>query len=160
MTTNSNPDADDYKRLEAYMDAVEGNGPQTTLLALLQDAGVDLPSPESLTDKQLTATLWIVIEALADLGAFLSSTNHLSDRELYVLLWTRTLREDHPIVPEEFPMVTHIDILGGGSNEDTETYLKYYADARERELFAGMSTTPIPEHEEPPFHRDHLLPGS
>ena len=142
------------------MDAVEGNGPQTTLLALLVDAGVDLTRPEELTDTQLTTTLWIVINALADLGVFLSSTNHLSDRELYTLLWTKSLREDHPIVPEEFPMVTHINILGGWSNEDIETYLKYYATAQDRERFAGMRTAPIPEHEEPPFHRDQLLPGS
>ena len=158
MKPNWDSDADDYKRLEAYMDAVEGNGPQTTLMALLHDAGVDLPPPESLSDIQLTATLWIVINALADLGAFLSSTNHLNDRELYVLLWSKTLREDHPIVTEEFPMVTLIDILGGCSNDDIEIYLRYYADPEERERFAAMGPDPIPEHQEVPFHRDHLLP--
>ena len=152
-------DFEDYKKFEAYMDAVEGNSPQTTLLALLEDAGVELPAPEGLTDPELTALLWRVIHELAELGAYLTSTNHLSDRELYTILRRDTLREDHPIVPEEFPMVTHIDLLGGGSNQDIQTFLKYYADDEERASFAvDGNTSPIPCHEDPPFRRDHLLP--
>jgi hypothetical protein len=119
---------DDYKRLEAYMDAVEGNGPQTTLFALLQEAGIDMPA--------------------------------LSDRELYTVLWQDTLIQEHPIVPDEFQMMTHIDLLGGWSNEDMRTYLKYYADDQERARFASETNAAIPEHEDPPFRRDHLLPGT
>ena len=44
--------------------------------------GIALPAPEELTDAQLSAKLWEVIEALAFLGAYLEHTDHLSDREL------------------------------------------------------------------------------
>ena len=152
--------SDDNKRLEKYMGAVEGNGPQTTLFALLKEAGIDMPNPDDLSDSELTATLWKVIEGLADLGVYLSSTNHLSDRELYTVLWTETLLEDHPIVSDEFQMMTHIDILGGWSDDDTQIYLKYYADEEYRAHFASQFNASIPEHEDPPYHRDHLLPGA
>ena len=151
---------DDYKRLEAYMDAVEGNGPQTTLFALLQEAGIDMPAPDALSDSELTALLWKIIEGLADIGVYLTSTDHLSDRELYTVLWQDTLIQEHPIVPDEFQMMTHIDLLGGWSNEDMRTYLKYYADDQERARFASETNAAIPEHEDPPFRRDHLLPGT
>jgi hypothetical protein len=62
---------EDEKALEAYMNAVEGNGPQTTLLALLETAGITLVPPEELNDSDLTILLWRVIEGLADLGAYL-----------------------------------------------------------------------------------------
>ena len=160
MATHFDDDTDDYKRLEAYMDTVEGNGPQTTLFALLKEAGIDMPSPDKLSDTELTTLLWKIIEALADMGVYLSSTDHLSDRDLYTVLWTDTLLQYHPIVSDEFPMVTHIDLLEGWSDEDQETYLKYYADDEERARRAAESSAPIPEHEDPPFRRDHLLPGA
>lgn len=153
-------DTDDYKKLVEYMDAVEGNGPQTTLFALLNDAGIQMPAPDALSDSELTTLLWKVIEGLGDLGVSLTSTNHLNDRNLYTVLWQHTLLQDHPIVPEEFQMMTHIDLLGGWSEEDTQIYLKYYADDEERARIALETNAILPEHEDPPFRRDHLLPGS
>ena len=64
-----------------------------------------------------------MINGMADLGAFLYSTDHLSDRELYSTLWRDKLPEEHPIVSEDFPLMTHIDLLGGWSERDIETYL-------------------------------------
>jgi hypothetical protein len=152
-------DPKEKKAFEAYLNAVEGNGPQTTLFAILQESGVPLPAPEGLEDSVLTVTLWKVINALAEIGVYLDWTNHLSDRELYTLLWRNTLREDHPVVPEKFEMMTCIDILGGWSNEDIQTHLKYYADEEERRQFAAeWGDQTLPEHVDPPFSRDHLLP--
>jgi len=142
------------------MDAVEGNGPQTTLFALLEEARVPVPSPDEISDSDITAVLWKVIDGMAELGAYLTSTNHLSDRELYEVLWNNLLREDHPIVSEEFPLMTHIDILGGWSNEDMQTYLTYYADEETRQDASENGTVPIPDHVDPPYQRDHLLPSS
>jgi hypothetical protein len=153
--SDANPDE---KLLEAYMEAVEGTGPQTTLLALLEEAGINLPAPEELADHELSVVLWRVIEALAEEGAFLDSTDHLSDRELYTILMRDTLRAEHPVVPKEFQMVTCLDILGGWSNEDIQTYLRYYADDRERQKLAAEWNQSIPEHVDPPYRRDHLLP--
>jgi hypothetical protein len=145
--------------MEAYMDAVEGNGPQTTLFALLENAGVAVPPPDSISDSEITEVLWKIIHAMAELGAYLSSTNHLSDRELYVVLWNDILRQDHPIVPEQFPLVSLMDVLGKWSDEDIETWLTYYADEDARRRASEYGTRALPDHVDPPYQRDHLLPG-
>jgi hypothetical protein len=85
------------------------------------------------------------------------STDHLSDRELYAVLYQQTLREEHPIVPPQFPMVTHIDLLGGWSADDIRTYLTYYADADERRESINNGYD-LPEHLDLPYRRDRLLP--
>ena len=59
----------------------------------LVEMGIALPPLEDLTDGQLSAKLWEVIEALAFLGVYLEHTDHLSDRELYSQLWNEELRE-------------------------------------------------------------------
>jgi hypothetical protein len=150
---------DDYDKFCEIMESVEGRGPQTTLFALLTEAGVALPQPEDVAETDLSGILWTVIHGMADQGAVLSSTDHLSDLELYSVLWRETLREEHPVVPDDYPMTTHIDLLGGWSNEDRHNYLKYYADAEERER-AKREGDNVPDHVDPPYSRDHLLPGS
>jgi hypothetical protein len=149
---------DDYEKFEEIMATIEGDGPQTTLFALLKEAGVLLPYPDDVTDADLSKVLWDVIHGLAEQGAFLSYTDHLSDRELYSTLWHETLREEHPIVPDDYPLMTHIDMLGGWSNEDIHNNWKYYADdeQRQRAMAEGQS---LPDHVDPPYSRDHLLPG-
>ena len=47
-------DSGDYKQYEAAMDTVAGNGPQTTLFALLTEAGIPLPRPEDIADDDLS----------------------------------------------------------------------------------------------------------
>src|SRR5579871_5023041 len=73
--------------------------PWTSHFKQLTDAGVDLPRPESLSDAELTAKLWEVIQAMAKTHVYLEHTNHLSDRELYTHLWTDSLREEVADVP-------------------------------------------------------------
>jgi len=152
--------SDDWKAMEAYMDAVEGTGPQTTLFALLEEDQVAVPPPDTISDSDITEVLWKVIHAIAEHGAYLSSTNHLSDRELYVVLWNDILREDHPIVPEEFPLVIFMDVLGRWNNDDIKTWLTYYADEEARQRSSEYGAAPLPEHVDPPYQRDHLLPNS
>jgi len=135
--------------------------PLMTHFQQFTEAGVELPAPESLDDRRLTARLWEVIEALARLRVFLSQTDHLSDRELYALLWRELLREPVKDMPLDEASAWHLDILGSGSGEDTYLYLKYYADEvwRQRWL-ADFPTDEMPEHEEPPYDRDRHLPAA
>jgi hypothetical protein len=144
---------------EKYIDAMEWEAPQTTLFAILQEAGIPLPNPDDVSDHDISATLWTVINGLWDQGVILYSTNHLSDRELYTLLWTDLLLQTGPIIPEEVSVTTHLDILGGWSSDDLEVFLRYYADDEARQECGKHYGKPIPEHVEPPYDRDRLLPG-
>lgn len=143
-----------WKYVADYEDA-----PWTTHFQQLEDAGVSLPRPDSLKDEELTAKLWEVIRTLALLNVFIEQTDHLSDRELYTHLWTDCLREETKALPLVAGSACHIPMLGRCSEEDNLRYLKYYADDDWRqhwqEQFPGDL---MPEHEDPPYDRDHLLP--
>jgi hypothetical protein len=150
---------DNRDSFEKYIDAMEGNGPETTLLAMLQEAGIPLPNPDDVSDREMSATLWKVIDGLWDQGVVLYSTDHLSDRELYALLWTDLLLQPEPILPEEIAVTTHLDILGSWSTDDLEVFLRYYADEETRQEWGKDYGKPIPDHVDPPYDRDRLLPG-
>jgi hypothetical protein len=146
-------------RFFQYLRAIEGEGPQTTLLALITGDGVQVPSPDELSDEQLSVKLWEVIHAIHNHGALLYSTDHLCDRELYRKLYEQTLIEEYPIVPEGYLHSCHIDLLGfGGDEKDDQAYLKYYADDKTRQRWQRDFNVTLPERAIPPFHRDESLP--
>lgn len=135
------------------------SAPLTCEFDRLTEQGVELPEPESMTDEQLTAKLWEVIERLAAMRVFLSNTNHLSDRELYADLWSDLLREMNPLMPYDENSAYHIDPLGGCSEEDIHQYMKYYADDEYRSRWQkDWPDYEMPPHEVPPYDRDRLLP--
>ena len=142
-----------------YLETLEDDGPKPTLFAVLSDGGIPLPNPEDVTDADINRVLWRVINGLWDYGVILYSTDHLSDRELYTLLWTLLLGEQDDIIPDDVAVTTHLDILGGWSNEDIENYLRYYADEGDRKEWAQESGRSLPEHVDPPYDRDRFLPG-
>ena len=151
--------AQEEARFLEYMHAIEGEGPQTTLMALISDDGVQVPPPGELNDEQLSAKLWEVIHAIHKHGAHLYTTDHLSDRELYTKLYEEILTEEYPIVPEGFPHASLIDLLGyGGDENDDQLYLKYYADENTRQRWATEFNVRLPERAAPPFNRDESLP--
>ena len=132
--------------------------PWTTNFQQLENAGVSLPAPESLNDKELTAKLWEVIQKLALLHVYIEQTDHLSDRQLYSHLWTESLREETKAMAMAGG-AWHIQILGGCSEEDNQLYLKYYADEDwRRQWHKDFPSDPIPTHVDPPYDRDRLLP--
>lgn len=133
--------------------------PQIAPFDLLVRGGMELPEPEALDDAQLGPKLWEVIRGMAMLRHFLYSTDHLSDRELYEALWRDILRQEVPDMPVDMDSAWHIDLLGSGSEEDSQLYLRYYADEDYRRDWAkDWPDDPMPPSEKPPFDRDRLLP--
>ena len=135
--------------------------PWTTHYQQLEEAGLELPDPETMDDEKLTAKLWQVIEALAGMRVFVDSTNHLSDRELYTELWSDVLREDTKAMVLDEYSAWHIDLIGSGSDEDIYLWMKHYADDKTRRQW--MNDWPdyeMPDHEDPPYDRDRHLPGA
>lgn len=132
---------------------------ETSHFNQLQELGIELPAPEELEDSQLSAKLWEVIHGMAKLNIFLSQTDHLSDRELYAHLWHDSLREITMDLPPNSGWTCHLDLLGSGSDEDNELYLKYYADEEYREHWhKDFPEDVMPPHVDPPFNRDSKLP--
>ncbi|HXJ91548.1 MAG TPA: hypothetical protein VMT20_01540 [Terriglobia bacterium] len=133
--------------------------PWTTDFDRLQEAGIGLPAPETLADDQVSMKLWEIIDHLARRRVFLNRTDHLSDRELYTLLWSDLLHEETKDVPMDEYSACHIDLLSGGSEEDNQLYLKYYADDKERaQWHQDYPEDSIPAHADPPYDRDQHLP--
>lgn len=135
-----------------------------SLFDLLPKSGVSLPAPDEMEEAQLFAKLWDVIHALAVYRVFLHNTDHLSDRELYTYLWEDQLREPMVLLPENSSYSCHIDVIGSGSEEHTNLWLKYYADKVERqrwlEEWPEWPQDPLPEPEKPLYDRDRRLPRS
>jgi hypothetical protein len=137
------------------------NAEPISLLRLLEDSGLEVPPPEQFDDEALTIKLKELIDRMASLGAYLLHTDHLSDRALYEYLYHDGLREDAVLFPENPSYAYMIDLTGSGSEEDNQTYLKYYADEQYRQQWANdWPDDVLPEREAPPFDRDRLLPRS
>jgi hypothetical protein len=135
------------------------SGPLVSQFEVLTECGVDLPSPESLTDDELHAKLWEIVRTLAERDTFLWSTDHLSDRELYHELWSEVLRERTPFVPPGTGWRHHFDLIGGGSEKDVEIWLRYYASEKDREFWKeDFPEHHMPAREKPPYDRDRHLP--
>lgn len=155
----SEDDTDDLRKLFLdHVAAFESVEPRP-LFDVLPETGISLPPPDSLDDAQLSRKLKEVIHALALLGNYLLSTDHLSDRELYTELWDDALREEAVLMPENPDFAGHIDMVGSGSEEHTNLFLKYYASEEERQSWlADWPDEAIPDHEDPPYDRDRFLP--
>lgn len=155
----SKDDPEDFEEEFAdYIAAFEQQEPRP-LTEVLPEAGVTLPPPDELDDAQVSAKLWEVINMLALMGTFLHSTNHLSDRQLYAELWGDVLAEPTVLMPDNVAYACHIDMVGSGSEEHTLLYMRYYASEQERRSW--LKEWPgdvLPDHEDPPYDRDRLLP--
>ena len=133
--------------------------PLTTLLQQLRDDGCELPEPESMTDGQLTVKLGEVIDALARLRVFLEFTDHLSDRDLYIRLLRHELPREIPWLPMDPLSAWHLQFTSG-SDEDTDAFLRYYADEDvRRQWLLDFPDYVMPPHEELPYDRDRHLPA-
>lgn len=132
--------------------------PDTSEHELLRHDGVELPPADDLADAALSAKLWEVIHALGARNVFLHCTDHLSDRELYAFLVEEAFHEITKDMPVRPGWNQHLDVLGSGSEEDTELHLRYYADDEYRRRWAEEWGDPLPPKEPRPYDRDRLLP--
>jgi hypothetical protein len=115
-----------------------------SLMHLLENSGLEIPTPDTLDNDALTSKLKEIIDRMASLGAYLLH-----------------LREEAVLFPENPSYAYMIDLTGSGSDEDNLTYLKYYADEEHRLQWAqDWPDDPMPEHEDTPFDRDRFLPQS
>ena len=138
--------------------AFEQAGP-SPLFDQLVAAGVELPHPRDLADVVLAEKLMEIFGALARLGFYAQSTDHLEDRPLYELLWRETLREPARAMPEQSDLVSLIDLIGSGSNEDLQTWLAFYATDEERaEWHAEFPERKLPARKRRLADRDRTLP--
>lgn len=142
----------DLERLDAFLDGTE---PGDIPLAVLRKRGIEMSDETTLGDEELHRRLWEVIAAMKTVGLVVEFTDHLSDRELYRYL-AEALREE-TILSDDPNSTCHLSPIGGGSEEDNEIYLRYYADNEEREQWAADGTK-VPPKEPPPYVRDRLLP--
>ena len=144
-------------RVESTHSVVSGDGScKRTLFDVLTKLKIELPPPEKLTNRRLTAKLWEVIHALLDQSIVLGNTDHLSDRELYKLLWKETLHKQFAISRH---YTLEVDMTKTGVDDGMPIYLKYYASEAQRRMYSQFYPRfKMPKHVEPPRRRDHLIP--
>ncbi len=147
------------EQFKNYVDAFEQAKCRQPFDVLL-DSGISLPPASELSETEHSAKLSEVINALSLLAIYLESTDHLSDRELYTLLCEDVLREETVFQSGEMMnMNCHIDLVSSGSKEDTDLYLKYYADDDDRAFWLEKFPDDVLPSQEPlPFNRDRQLP--
>lgn len=101
--------------------------------------------------------LWKLIARLAEINIVIENTNHLDDGALRAFL-TELL--DEPIVFPDVPgLVMYVDVIGSGSEEDIDLYLRFYASEGDRnEWLREFPDFAMPPRQVPPHDRDRFLP--
>jgi len=123
----------------------------------LAGAGIVLTDPDELDDIDLTNQMWDAIQALVTLHIIPINTDHLSDRQVYAYLWC-TVMSGEIVTPDFFSRGWYIDFTGQGE-KGIDVYIKYYASADERDVYRrNFPHHSFPEHCDPPYNRDHLIP--
>lgn len=140
-------DFDDSMR-EAFLAQILAfeDAPSTTLRDRLAEAG-HTPGRD----------LHGLIGRLAEMNVVIESTNHLDDDSLLQFLLAFL---EHPVEFPDIPdLVMHIDVIGSGSEEDNQLFLKYYASEEDRQHWQReFPDYEVPSKQNPPFDRDRFLP--
>ncbi|MDA9856904.1 hypothetical protein N9D23_02200 [Rubripirellula sp.] len=113
---------------------------------------LELPSPDLLDDEELSSLLLVTVEKLYSARVILRYTDHLSDRDLYKIIYRDILPccEKKVELPGKF--------LEWRCMEDTDVWLRFYADAIERRRFQEEFEVELPPSETPMHKRQ--LPGN
>jgi hypothetical protein len=109
-----------------------------------------LPSPDRLTDQQLSELLSETLGRLYDQRIVVDFTEHLSDRQLYTLI-IRDILPSHEKKIDLPRNYLHWHCLDMDSTP--EVWLAYYASEEEREAWAEETGQPLPDQSQPPHPR-------
>jgi hypothetical protein len=142
---------DPLREVKKYDDFIEGKIQMTAYLEL-EKRGCAPPMIEDLSDADVTRELTNLLWNLADLGIYISDIDHLDDRTAYADLCAYC-DEPNMFFPGNKNSATHYSPIGSGTDEDTEIYLRYYADDETRERWAKDFGDPLPPSELPPYPR-------
>ena len=116
--------------------------------------------PAEVSGEHLRGRLWELIYALAGRRIYLNSTDHLDDRALYEWLDT-FLGEDCADCPLEAETNYRVDVSDhtNGSDAGTQTWLRFFADEKERaEWQRSFPGCQMPPREKAAHDRDRFLP--
>lgn len=108
-----------------------------------------LPPPDSMTDAQIHEVLWTTIERLYDQKIVLDFMDHLSDRQLYCLI----SRDILPSFEKKIDQPKNYLHWHCVDENDSECWLRYYANSQERQMWLVENEGPLPPSEIPPFPR-------
>ena len=111
---------------------------------------LELPSPDTLSGRELHALLWDTIQKLYDKQIVLDFTDHLSDYELYCLI-LRDILPSHEKKLDLSPTYLHWHCLD--PSDDPDTWLRFYASEEERDAWSNESSCKLPPMEPAPFAR-------
>jgi len=111
---------------------------------------LQLPHPDTLSDRNLSKVMWDALERLAEQRIYLQCTDHLSDRQLYCVLYRDILpaTEKKLDLPQNDLIWKLVDL-----ESDPELWLTYYADSDERYQWEFENNRIPPAPIEPPFSR-------
>ena len=144
-------DACDEQLTESFLEHVLNfeRAEYKTLREWLAESGY-VP-PADVPDDRIASELNTLLDRLSFLGIVVESADHLSDRELYDWI-TREQFEAHlPLLDET---IIHLDVIGGGSDEDNRIYLMYYASEEDRAHWkAQFPNDELPPRKTPPYTR-------
>jgi hypothetical protein len=108
-----------------------------------------LPSPDSMSDEEVSSLLWRTIHQLYSQKIALDFTDHLSDRQLYCLL----ARDILPVYQKKISGTRNFLHWHCLDDDDMECWLMYYATDDEREQWALESGLELPQRQPLPFPR-------
>jgi hypothetical protein len=109
-----------------------------------------LPHPDRLNQQQLSVVLRATIDKLFEKHIVIDFADHLSDYQLYGIIF-RDILPSHEKMLERRTSYLHWDCAN--TDDNPETWLRYYATQAEREMWAEESGQPLPPRDEPPFSR-------
>ena len=114
------------------------------------DPELELVSPDSLDEKEISIALEKTIATLYSKRIVLEFTDHLDDRELYCLILRDILPSPEKKVdlPKNYLHWHCIDDVN-----DVDTWLRFYATHDEREKWSAEHDAELPPAQDPPYPR-------